>query len=147
MIVLITGALGHIGSALTETLLKKKNIKKIIILDNVSNNRYNSFINFTNRNKIIFFDENIINFNFNLIKNKIDFCVHLAAHTNAEESFEMRKKLKDNNVLKYKSGDSKVLQKGLDISGSGVRCIWIDNSSFEGLKTNDLPLDIPRSVH
>jgi hypothetical protein len=57
------------------------------------------------------------------------------------------KKLKDNNVLKYKSGDSKVLQKGLDISGSGVRCIWIDNSSFEGLKTNDLPLDIPRSVH
>jgi hypothetical protein len=57
------------------------------------------------------------------------------------------KKLKENNVLKYKSGDSKVLQKGLDISGSGVRCIWIDNSSFEGLKTNDLPLDIPRSVH
>jgi hypothetical protein len=57
------------------------------------------------------------------------------------------KKLKDNKVLKYKSGDSKVLQKGLDISGSGVRCIWIDNSSFEGLKTNDLPLDIPRSVH
>jgi hypothetical protein len=57
------------------------------------------------------------------------------------------KKLKDNNVLKYKSGDSKVLQKGLDISGSGVRCIWIDNSSFEGIKTNDLPLDIPRSVH
>lgn len=97
MIVLITGALGHIGSALTEALLKKKKIKKIIILDNVSNNRYNSFINFTNRNKIIFFDENIINFNFNLIKNKINFCVHLAAHTNAEGSFEMKKKLKDNN--------------------------------------------------
>ncbi len=57
------------------------------------------------------------------------------------------KQLRDNNVLKYKSGDSKVLQKGLDISGSGVRCIWIDNSTFEGIKTNDLPLDIPRSVN
>ena len=57
------------------------------------------------------------------------------------------KKLRDNKVLKYKSGDSKVLHKGLDISGSGVRCIWIDNSTFEGIKTNDLPLDIPRRVN
>lgn len=57
------------------------------------------------------------------------------------------KQLKDNKLLQYKSGDSKVLHKGLDISGSGVRCLWIDNSTFEGIKTNDLPLDIPRSVN
>jgi len=56
-------------------------------------------------------------------------------------------KLKDNKILKPKSGELKVIQKGLEVSGSGRRCIWIDNSTFDDIKTNNLPLDIPRSVN
>jgi hypothetical protein len=56
-------------------------------------------------------------------------------------------KLRENKVLKPRSGDNKVMHKGLDISGSGQRCLWIDNSTFEDIKTNNLPLDIPRSVN
>jgi hypothetical protein len=57
------------------------------------------------------------------------------------------KKLKDSNVLHRRSGDLKVLHKGLDISGSGKRCLWIDNSTFDEIKLDNLPLDVPRSVH
>ena len=56
-------------------------------------------------------------------------------------------KLRDNKVLKHRSGENKVMHKGLEISGSGQRCLWIDNSTFEDIKTNNLPLDIPRSVN
>ena len=40
-----------------------------------------------------------------------------------------------------------MLHKGLDISGAGKRCLWIDNSTFEDIKLDNLPLDVPRSVH
>ena len=56
-------------------------------------------------------------------------------------------KLRDNKILKPKSGELKVIQKGLEVSGSGRRCIWIDNSTFDDIKTNNLPLDIPRNVN
>jgi Domain of unknown function (DUF927) len=56
-------------------------------------------------------------------------------------------KLRDNSVLRRRSGDSKIMHKGLEISGSGQRCLWIDNSSFEEIMTNNLPLDIPRNVN
>ena len=57
------------------------------------------------------------------------------------------KKLKEANVLQRRSGDLKVLHKGLDISGAGKRCLWIDNTSFDEIKLDNLPLDIPRSVN
>jgi hypothetical protein len=57
------------------------------------------------------------------------------------------KRLKDANVLRSRSGDLKVLHKGLDISGSGKRCLWVDNSSFDEIKLDILPLDVPRNVN
>ena len=57
------------------------------------------------------------------------------------------KKLKESNVLRHRSGDLKILHKGLDISGAGKRCLWIDNTSFDDIKLDNLPLDIPRNVH
>ena len=40
MRVLITGCLGHIGSYLIENIYKIKKIKKIYLLDNISNNKF-----------------------------------------------------------------------------------------------------------
>jgi len=57
------------------------------------------------------------------------------------------KQLKDNKILHRMSGENKIMHKGLDISGGKQRCLWIDNSTFEDIKTNNLPLDIPRSVN
>ena len=41
MKLLITGALGHIGSYIINDLLKLKIIKKIILLDNVHSEKFN----------------------------------------------------------------------------------------------------------
>jgi hypothetical protein len=57
------------------------------------------------------------------------------------------KQLKDNKILHRMSGENKIMHKGLDISGGKQRCLWIDNSTFEDIKTNNLPLDIPRNVN
>ena len=98
MNIIVTGGMGHIGSKLINKLSSLDKIKKIIIIDNFSSERYISFINLKNRKKIIFFDEDLVQFNINKIKNKIDCIVHLASTTNAEKSFSNKKKVLDNNV-------------------------------------------------
>ena len=47
MIVLVTGGLGFIGSNLIKYLISKKNIKKIIIVDNFSKSSCNYISSFT----------------------------------------------------------------------------------------------------
>jgi len=96
MNILITGAFGHIGSLLLKKLINNNNIKKIIILDNFKNNRYNSFINLRKK-KIKIFAEDIRKFNFKKIKDKIHYIVHLAAITNAEGSFSHPEKFINHN--------------------------------------------------
>ena len=98
MNLLITGGMGHIGSKLINKLSSLDKIKKIIIIDNFSSERYISFINLKNRKKIIFFDEDLVHFNLNKIKNKIDCIIHLASTTNAEKSFSNKERVLDNNV-------------------------------------------------
>ena len=97
MNILITGAFGHIGSLLLKTLIDKTNIKKIIIIDNFKNNRYNSFINLKKK-KIKIFAEDVRKFNFKKIKYKIHYIIHLAAITNAEGSFFEQKKFINHNL-------------------------------------------------
>ena len=41
MKILITGALGHIGSFIINDLIKIKKVKKIYLVDNLSNQRFN----------------------------------------------------------------------------------------------------------
>ena len=87
MNIVVTGGMGHIGSKLINKLSNLKKIKKIVIIDNFLSERYISFINLKNRNKIIFFDEDLIKFNPKKIKINIDCIIHLASTTNAEKSF------------------------------------------------------------
>jgi hypothetical protein len=56
------------------------------------------------------------------------------------------KGLREAKVLKDRS-KLKNLHKGLEISAPGVRCICIDNSTFDDIKTENLPLDIPKNVN
>ena len=98
MNIVVTGGMGHIGSKLINKLSNLKKIKKIVIIDNFLSERYISFINLKNRNKIIFFDEDLIKFNPKKIKINIDCIIHLASTTNAEKSFLNKQKVLDNNI-------------------------------------------------
>jgi UDP-glucose 4-epimerase len=124
MRILITGGMGHIGSKLINKLSSMDKVKKIIIIDNFSTERYVTFINLKNRKKIIFFDENLINFDFKKVKNKIDCIIHLASTTNAEKSFSNKNKVLDHNL--------ECTNKVLDFANKNTKIIFASSTSVYG---------------
>jgi nucleoside-diphosphate-sugar epimerase len=124
MNLLVTGGMGHIGSKLINKLSSLDKVKKITIIDNFSSERYISFINLKNRKKIIFFDEDLVHFNLNKIKTKIDCVIHLASTTNAEQSFSNKKTVLDNNV--------ECTKKILALSKKNTKIIFASSTSVYG---------------
>ena len=66
MKLLITGGLGHIGSFIIKDLVNIKKIKKIYLVDNLSNERFNVLFNLKNK-KINFIFGDLMN--LSVIKN------------------------------------------------------------------------------
>ena len=94
MNIVITGALGHIGSKLIQKIAQIKKLKQVYLIDNASTNNLNVLFNFKQKNiKFEFIHGDIINKKiFDAINVKIDVIIHLASITNAEESFKIKKK-------------------------------------------------------
>ena len=124
MRILITGGMGHIGSKLINRLSSMDIVRKIIIIDNFYTERYVTFINLKNRKKIIFFDENLINFDFKKVKNKIDCIIHLASTTNAEKSFSNKDKVLDHNL--------DCTNKVLDFANKNTKILFASSTSVYG---------------
>ena len=124
MRILITGGMGHIGSKLINKLSSLNKVKKIIIIDNFSTERYITFINLRNRKKIIFFDEDLKHFNLKKIKTKVDCIIHLASTTNAEKSFLNKEKVLDHNV--------ECTNKILDLGNKNTKIIFASSTSVYG---------------
>ena len=104
MNLLITGALGHIGSGLIEKVGKIKNLKNVYLLDSARSNNLNVLFNLSNKKikfKFLLEDLNSKN-SLNSITGKIDTVVHLAAITNAEQSFKNKKLIFENNFGIFK---------------------------------------------
>ena len=102
MILLITGGLGHIGSYVIPKLINKKNINKIYLLDNLSNQRFNVLFELKDK-KVNFIYGDLSN--KKTLKNlpKSDIVIHLASITNAEKSFENEKEVNENNFGSFKN--------------------------------------------
>ena len=117
MNILITGALGHIGSYLLENINKIKRVKKVYIIDNLSTNKYNSLFNLPKTNKKIFFYQADLSVKDSLKKfKKVDIVINLASSTDAERSLKNKSKIYKNNlgifrnILKYcKKNSSKLI--------------------------------------
>ena len=104
MNLLITGALGHIGSGFIEKVGKIKNLKNVYLLDSARSNNLNVLFNLSNKKikfKFLLEDLNSKN-SLNSITGKIDTVVHLAAITNAEQSFKNKKLIFENNFGIFK---------------------------------------------
>ena len=105
MNLLITGALGHIGSKLIYSLDKIKNLKKVYLIDNARSNNLNVLFNLKN-NKIkikFIYGDLLKKKTFEKIKSRIHTTIHLASITNAAQSFEIKKEIYSNNFGIFKN--------------------------------------------
>jgi|TARA_B110000305_G_C19305140_1_gene571172 UDP-glucose 4-epimerase len=129
MRILITGALGHIGSYLLYSIPKK--IKcELIILDSFKTQRYSSLFNLPKNHKISFFEEDVRN--INRLKNKlkhVDVVIHLAALTNAADSVGREKEFIENNF----KGTSEVIKYCIK---NNSKLIYISSTSIYGTQKN-----------
>lgn len=98
----ITGGLGHIGSGILENTNNLNYFKEIIVIDNLLSKKISLLFNLKTKIPIKFMDADVINLNLKKLLSKNDVVIHLAAITNAAESFKIKNKLFLNNYLSTK---------------------------------------------
>ena len=102
MKILITGALGHIGSYLLHNLPKKYNNLYIVAVDSLATNRYPSIFNLPSEAKYKFIEGDVRNIDLHNELIKCDLVIHLAATTDAESSVQNPIQVEDNNFKSTK---------------------------------------------
>lgn len=95
MKVLITGGLGHIGSYISQSICDE-----LTVVDNLSTQRYCSLFN--RKDKFKFIEEDFANLTSEFLSN-FDSIIHLAAVTDASESFKEQDRVFETNVTKTKA--------------------------------------------
>jgi UDP-glucose 4-epimerase len=99
MKIVVTGALGHIGSSLIRTLPDHFPDVDIEMVDNLSTQRYCSMFNLPAHGKYHFLEADILTADLDTIFADADAVVHLAAITNAEGSFHIHEKVEQTNFV------------------------------------------------
>jgi len=96
MRILITGALGHIGSKLIHSI-KPGEFEGIQLIDNMLTQRYASLFNLPNGVNFKFYEEDILKANLDVLLDGVDCVIHLAAITDAASSFNRRDEIEKVN--------------------------------------------------
>lgn len=104
MRILVTGALGHIGSKLIRCLGKTIDVSEIVLIDNMSTQRYCSLFELPKDKKYQFIADDIRNISkHSSVIGKIDQVIHLAAITDAESSVGREQEVISNNLESTKA--------------------------------------------
>ena len=93
----ITGALGHIGSRLIRELPSAFPGGEIIMLDNLSTQRYCSLFDLPRESNYRFIEADILDYDLTPLFRGADVVIHLAGITNAEGSFAIRDQVEEVN--------------------------------------------------
>jgi UDP-glucose 4-epimerase len=129
MKVIITGALGHIGSYLIRDLSQSLEIDEIIIIDNFLTQRYCSLYDLPTQGcpiKFLNLDVSKDSFPANLLA-KNDIVIHLAAITDATSSFDKPEAIWQNNL----EGTRRVTDQ---VGEVGARLIFPSSTSVYGVQ-------------
>ena len=95
--ILVTGALGHIGSDLIIDLIRNFPDEKFILVDNLRTQRFCSLFNLK-KEKITFFDLDVSKDDLSNIIKDCRIVIHLAAITDATNSFNLADEINSNNL-------------------------------------------------
>lgn len=127
MKLVITGALGHIGSRLIHSVAPGE-YEEIILIDNLLTQRYCSLFNLPEGIRWRFLDIDVTADNGNLEKlfDGADVVIHLAAITNAAASFEIQEEVERVNYV----GTERVAQACAEV---GCRLLFLSTTSVYGV--------------
>lgn len=125
MKIVVTGALGHIGSALIRRLGIQFPGSQIIIIDNMLTQRYASLFNLPSISEYKFIEADLRGLDLKVIFKGAHVVVHLAAITDAAGSFQMAEIVESNNF----ESTEKVAYAALE---AGARLISLSSTSVYG---------------
>tara|TARA_A100001011_G_scaffold397058_1_gene496877 strand:+ start:2300 stop:3235 length:936 start_codon:yes stop_codon:yes gene_type:complete len=125
MRIAITGALGHIGSYTIRNLGLKNSSYKFTLIDNLLTQRYASLFNLPATNDYNFLEKDVSKDDIESDLDNIDILIHLAAMTDAANSFENPDELERNNLLSTENVANLCLKKG-------IRLIFLSSTSVYG---------------
>lgn len=98
MKIIITGALGHIGSHLIRRLPEIFPACEILMIDNLSTQRYSSLFNLPQTAKYSFLEGDVTKMDLNFVLKGTDVVIHLAALTDAAASFDKKDEVEKINL-------------------------------------------------
>jgi UDP-glucose 4-epimerase len=97
MKILITGALGHIGSYVIRDLANQFPGSEIIMIDNMMTQRFPSLFNLPTTGRYLFIEDDVTTMDLRPLLDNACVVIHLAAITDAAGSFDKAAQLETNN--------------------------------------------------
>lgn len=125
MKLVVTGALGHIGSALIHALTARE-VAEVVLIDNLSTQRYCSLFNLPAGIEWKFVEADITNVGLEELFASAGAVIHLAAITNAAESFDIAEEVERVNYF----GTQRV---ALAAANAGTPLIFPSTTSVYGV--------------
>jgi UDP-glucose 4-epimerase len=127
--IVVTGALGHIGSYLVRYLAKRFPGVELIMVDNLMTQRYPSLFNLPKAGCYRFIEADVTTMDLSTMLRGAHVVIHLAAITDAAESFENAAQVEDNNY----QATHKVAEA---CAATGTRLIALSSTSVYGTQEN-----------
>lgn len=141
----VTGALGHIGSALIRYLPEVFPECEILLIDNLSTERYASLFNLPKTASYSFHHEDILNDHFEKLLEGVDAVIHLAAMTDAEASVKSQDLVQKVNVFGTERVARACAKYGCSLIFPSTTSVYGDHSG-EVSETSDLSPTNPYSI-
>ncbi len=136
MRVLITGALGHIGSRLIRDLPAAFPGAEIAMLDNLSTQRYCSLFDLPPEGHYRFIQDDVLSADLTSLLEGVEVAIHLAAITDAAGSFKIREQVEQVNY----AGTERVARACAE---TGSRLIYLSTTSVYGTQADLVDEDCP----
>ena len=136
MRIVVTGALGHIGSRLIRTLPEAFSDAEIVLIDDLSTQRYASLFDLPETGRYRFIEGNVLELDLMRAFAGADAVVHLAAITNAEGSFGIADEIERVNV-----GGTEAVARACLHTGAGL--VFLSTTSVYGTQSGVVDEECP----